>query len=406
MPNPGVEAVLAEERLQTIEKYLDLGHAPRGITPARGEFGALRMAVNEYGKPYGSADGFLRGAESAAGRSVDWSRWKRPVKPVLSAPDGYHVKGTSTYVDEAGRIKGQWIKTDVDKQRQYELQLEAIQSAIQSAQVRKRVKKPTIENEDLMVGIPIGDQHIGMYAWGEETLGADWNTEKGGQMLCDAFGHLVESAPAAGACLIAIMGDYFHYDSMASVTPAHRNQLDTDTRYKQMAETGIDAAIHCVDAALAKFGKVHVILEKGNHDPVGILWMQSLLSRLYKANPRVTIDESPAHFHYFRFGKTLIGTHHGDGKAAKATDLPEIMAHDCAEIWSDTRHRYWWTGHVHNRKQTDFRTCMVESMRVLPPGDSYSATNGYRARRELQAIYFHAEFGEVGRATATPEMLV
>jgi hypothetical protein len=166
VPNPGVEAVLAEERLQTIEKYLDLGYAPRGITPAKGEFGALRMAVNEYGKPYGSADGFLRGAESAAGRSVDWSRWKRPVKPVLSAPDGYHVKGTSTYVDEAGRIKGQWIKTDVDKQRQYELQLEAIQSAIQSAQVRKRVKKPTIENEDLMVGIPIGDQHIGMYAWG------------------------------------------------------------------------------------------------------------------------------------------------------------------------------------------------------------------------------------------------
>jgi len=405
MPNPGVKKDQAEERLVVIETFLKQGYFPAGMTPRNGEYGAVRMALRHYGLATGSAGTFVSGAERAAGREVDWSLWKEPVEPVLSAPDGYRIKGTSTYVDDEGRVKGQWIKTDTDKARQFDLMVEAVEASIGRVKPRKRVKVPKIDRSDLMVGIPIGDQHIGMYAWGEETLGEDWNTEKAADLLCSAFDYLLNETPAADTCLIGIMGDYFHYDSMASVTPQNRHQLDADTRYKQMAEAGIDAITHCIDRALAKHKNVHVVPQKGNHDPIGMLWLQSLIERLYKDNPRVTTDQSPAHFHYFQFGKCLVGITHGDARAAKFNDLPDIMAHDCEDIWSSTRHRYWWTGHIHTKKIEDKRTCQIESLRILAPGDAYSANNGYRARRDLQAIIFHREFGERWRFNVTPEML-
>tara|TARA_R110002167_G_scaffold258814_2_gene465342 strand:- start:2461 stop:3675 length:1215 start_codon:yes stop_codon:yes gene_type:complete len=403
VPNPGVDKHEAEKRLETIEEFLVQGYCPAGVTPPPGQFGALRMAVQKYGKSVGSSGAFLISAERTAGRAVDWSLWKQPIEAKFSAPGGQFIKGTSTLVQsEHGP---QWIKTDTKKAHQFEMMVQAVESAINNIEVRKRIQAPKVEEKDLLLGIPVGDQHIGMYAWGEETLGEEWTTKKSADLLCSAFEYLIDQAPSADTCLIAIMGDYFHYDSMASVTPQHRNQLDSDVRYKQMTEAGINALTHCIDLALGKFKTIRVILEKGNHDPIGILWLQSLISRLYKDNPRVTTDESPAHFHYYQFGATLIGTHHGDGKAAKFAELPDIMAHDCADIWSSTRHRYWWTGHVHNKKIEDKRTCQIESLRVLAPGDSYSSSQGYRARRDLQAIVFHREFGERWRYNVTPEML-
>lgn len=44
-------------------------------------------------------------------------------------PDGYAVKGTSTLVDKAGNIAMQWVKTDQDRVRQFEIMQEAIKRA-------------------------------------------------------------------------------------------------------------------------------------------------------------------------------------------------------------------------------------------------------------------------------------
>lgn len=58
--------------------------------------------------------------------------------------------------------------------------------------------------------------------------------------------------------------------------------------------------------------------------------------------------------------------HHGHGKAAKAGDLPGIMASDRASDWGETLHRTWYTGHIHNRQFFEAPGCSVESFRILP----------------------------------------
>lgn len=404
MANPGFTKDEANRRLDDIEEFLRQGYYPKGRTPPKGQTGAVRMAAEKHGFALGSSNSFLQGAERTAGRKVDWSLWKEPVEPVLSAPDGYRIKGTSTYVDDQGRIKGQWIKTDADSERQYQIFLETIEGFKADLPKAKPAKAPRKTNTDLMTVIPVGDAHIGMYSWAEET-GADYDTKIAERLLTGAADYLIGGAPDCEVGVIALMGDFLHYDSMEAVTPTHKHILDADTRFPEMVRTGVRVARYMIAAALAKFKTVRVIVEIGNHDLTGSIFLAEMLSQFYENEPRLTVDNSPAHFHYYQFGKCLIATHHGHGRVAKFNDLPEIMAHDCEAIWSETKHRVWYTGHIHNKQGVDARTCYVESLRVMPPGDAHATNSGYRSKREMKADIYHREFGRVATNNVTPEML-
>ena len=91
--------------------------------------------------------------------------------------------------------------------------------------------------------------------------------------------------------------------------------------------------------------------------------------------------------------------------------LPLIMAGDRPEDWGKTIYRYFWTGHVHHSKvqpavsSQDFTGCVVESFRVLPPNDAWAHQKGYRAYRDMKAVVFHEDYGEVARHTVNPRML-
>ena len=123
---------------------------------------------------------------------------------------------------------------------------------------------------------------------------------------------------------------------------------------------------------------------------------------VYENEPRVTIDGSPAKFHYWEWGRNLIGATHGD--RLKVENLPAIMATDQPEAWGRTSYRLWLTGHVHHDKVKDLVGAKVESVRVLAPNDAYAAKGGYRTPRDMKAIVLHREFGETGRLVAPAPM--
>ena len=194
-----------------------------------------------------------------------------------------------------------------------------------------------------------------------------------------------------------------HYDSFEAVTPAHRNLLDADGRFPKMVRAAIKTIRYMISKALAKHKKVHVIIEIGNHDTSSSIFLMECMHNIYEDEPRITIDRSPSHYHYFRFGKCLIGTHHGD--KAKFEKLPLIMAADRSTDWGETEFRYWLTGHIHHDSVKEFAGVKCESFRVLAAADAYAANAGYRAGRDMKAIVYHKHFGEVARHTVNPRML-
>lgn len=319
-----------------------------------------------------------------------------------TVPDGYHVKGVSTYYNKQGELTGQWVKSSIDHARQAEIFKEALEAMAEALPRAEPISAPDHTADHLMAVYPVGDHHLGMLSWGEET-GADYDLEIAERLLIAAVQHLIEVAPPCDRCAIPILGDFLHYDSFESVTPTNKHLLDSDTRFPKMVRTAIRVIRHIVGAALKHHKSVLVIFEPGNHDPATTAFLMECFAALYENEPRVTVDTSPRHFHYFRFGKNLVGTHHGHG--VKMENLPLIMATDRPDDWGATVHRFWLTGHVHHDNGKDFPGCSVESVRILAPTDAWAANKGYRSQRGMKAIVLHKDYGEVARHVVNPAML-
>ncbi len=314
-------------------------------------------------------------------------------------PEGFHVKGVSTLTDEEGNVKGQWVKSFQSAEAREEKLLDAIREVFADPQTPKfEDAPPTGElDEDLCCIYPMGDPHLGMFSWAQET-GDDFDLKIAEADLMAAVDSLVASAPAATHALFANLGDYFHSDNSENRTARSGHSLDVDSRWAKVQGVGLKLMKRLIERALEKHQFVHVINEIGNHDDHGAVMLSLALALFFEGNPRVTIDTSPAKYHWYRFGKNLVGITHGD--TVKIQDLPAIMAADRPQDWGETEHRFWLTGHVHHSRklaQTDLVGASVESFRTLAPKDAWHASKGYRSQQDMKCIVLHKEWGEIGR---------
>jgi len=315
---------------------------------------------------------------------------------VKTCPDGFLVKGVSTLYGKDGEKKIQWVKTAIDAERQKELMIEAIEAFCDDMPAINSVPTPIFIDEDLMTIYPLGDPHIGMMAWMEET-GENWDLKVAESKMCAVFHRLVKAAPPSAKAVIVNLGDFFHADNMEGTTSRSGHSLDMDGRYAKMIRVGVKIIRQMIDSALAHHAEVEVINAVGNHDDTGSLFLSVCLQNIYENEPRVTINANPTPFHYFNWGSSMFGVHHGH--TCKADRLPMVMATDQAELWGKTEFRTWLTGHIHHDTKKEYSGCDVESFRTLAAKDAYATWGGYRARQDSKAIVVHKSFGEIERHT-------
>ena len=312
-----------------------------------------------------------------------------------AVPDGFVVKGISSLYNAEGALVGQWVKSKSDDTKAIETIREFVEDLARNAKGKSpAILPPSHANKDLLCVYPMGDPHVGMYAWKEET-GADFDTDIAEKLLCSAIQRLVNAAPSAETAVILPLGDYFHADDSTSKTPNSGNALDTDTRWAKVMQAGLRAMIYCVKAALAKHQKVIVRIVKGNHDSHSSFALALAVDAYFSNNKRVSVDLNPAPMWYYRFGRVLLGSTHGD--TVKLADLPSIMAFDKAQEWGQTAHRYWYLGHVHHTAVREFPGVVVEQFRTLAARDAWHAGQGYRAGRDMCLIVHHRDHGEIER---------
>ena len=337
------------------------------------------------------------------GDGVITSSVATPKREPFKQLDNATLKRRSTLVDAEGNVIQSWhIESPEDKAR-LDAITQAIEERVKGISPLLPIPVPEIVGNRLLSIYPIGDHHLGMLAWKHE-VGESYDIEIGEGILAAATDHLVGLCRGYGSALVAFLGDFLHYDSMVAETPKNNNPLDADGRYPKM----IAAAQRLVERVIVRVAechdKVHVIFEAGNHDRASAVAMRLMMARVFRDNPRVTVDTSPSYFHYYKFGRNLIGVTHGD-TVKNVNQLPGIMAHDRYKDWGETEHRVWLTGHVHTQKWFDFPGCSVETFRILAPNDAWAHEHGYRAKQEMKAIVLHDEFGEQARYSFNPHMV-
>jgi len=308
--------------------------------------------------------------------------------------EGYHLKGTSTLIDADGEIKQTWVKTAKDQEDQKRAFLEFIDGLndrITPAEPREFVPIKT-PDEDLMPTIVIGDAHIGMRAHGRETRDRNFDSRIAQEEIIKAVAHLVDCAPRAKTGLLVNVGDFVHANT-ASNTTGKGTPLDVDTRYEKFMRVAADTLVTSVEIMLQKFERVTVCIARGNHDPDAAIAIQMILEYYWSNEPRVNVLRCKGYFHYIRFGKWMLGVHHGD--KVKAEKLANIMPREQPDAWSQTSHRMWLVGHYHHQQvlECDNGT-VIRKFGTLAPPDAWHSSMQYGAAHVMEMIVFKREGGK------------
>ena len=230
-----------------------------------------------------------------------WNKTKqegRSPDEVVRLPDPKTIVKLSTNYDAEGNVVSQWVAEKPEAIAQAAAWQEYAKALTEDLPRAEPVPPPKLTDADLMACYPVGDHHMGMLAWDKET-GADWDLEIAEQMLNGATTYLMDRSPHSAQALLVFLGDFMHYDSFEPVTPRSRNQLDADSRFPKMVRTSIRAMRTMIGKALAQHARVHVIVEIGNHDLSSSIFLMECLANTYESEPRLTIDTSPMHFHYY-----------------------------------------------------------------------------------------------------------
>lgn len=326
----------------------------------------------------------------------------------VQLPDPKTITKVSTLYDQEGRVAQQWVQekpSEIAREAAWRAVADELSQKLPRVKPVPRPKRNTAKG--MMAVYPVGDHHLGMLSWEDET-GANYDLEIGETLLNKATDYLLQATVPCEQALIVFLGDFMHYDSFVAQTPTSGHPLDADGRFPKMVRTAIRCMRYMIEQTLRRHGQVRVIVEIGNHDLSSSIFLMECLANVYENEPRISIDTSPRHYHHFRFGNVLIASHHGHG--TKVENLPLLMATDQPKEWGDTKHRYFYTGHIHHSSKMaqiskDHIGIEVESFRILAPADAWATQKGYRSVSDMKCIVMDSVHGEIARHTVRPAML-
>lgn len=348
-------------------------------------------------------------AATARHFGVDPSTVRRAIDPYRQDPalaEAAKAVGTNMVPSLA------WMKTKPDENGMaYSVLLKPVsedrdfmadlREAFEGMEAAAPIEPPEHVMEDLCTVYPLMDVHLGMLADSEETGSDDYNLKRALADMRLAFSKVLALTPQSAEAVLVVGGDFFHTNDQTNQTPAHRHQLDADTRYWKILDAGVAMLKEVIDTLAMRHQRLTVRVLRGNHDPESHMVLTFALAERYRLSSHIQIEKSPRDLFMKQWGRCAIFCHHGDRAPAERLAL---YVSDVCPFWSETKHRHCFVGHTHRDHAKDVGPLRWESLRAFTAPDAYAAGMGYSGRRALQAMTFHMLDGLVLRAFDPIEM--
>lgn len=257
-------------------------------------------------------------------------------------------------------------------------------------------KLERIENNDsYLLVIDPADIHIGKLASAFET-GETYNNQIAVQRVLSGVRGILEKVSSFKIDKILFIGgnDILHIDNPKRTTTSGTPQ-DTDGMWHSNFLIAKQLYVDTLEMLLS-VADVHFTFNPSNHDYMNGFFLAQVIEAYFKNCENITFDCSIAHRKGFRYHNNLIGTTHGDG--AKQDLLPLLMAQEFPIEWSQTKHRYIYTHHVHHKTSKDYIGITVESLRSPSGTDSWHSRNGYQHAPKAVEAFLHCKtHGQIAR---------
>lgn len=309
---------------------------------------------------------------------------------LVAAPGvpGYQMGKTTVQYDADGKIVTEWRRLYPEAEN-----IEAWVSSLEERVAGKapKIKAPARTDGDLMLEIAIGDHHLGMLSWPEETGEGPYDSKIAVDLLVGAVGSVIKGCEKPDKIVLAVLGDFFHADSRVAQTEKSKAPLDVDSRFCKRMDMGRDAMCECIELAAAAAKEVEVIIISGNHDYHSAKMLQRILAAYYRNDKRITVRTNPRLRQYLQWGKVMLGYAHGD--TVKTGKWALSFPVEAPDIWAATEFRYGRQGHFHTRSTEEFPGLVVETLPILAAPDAWTVDSGYHSRRAITAYMWSKRYG-------------
>jgi len=310
--------------------------------------------------------------------------------PMIVANDKQLGKVT-TQTDAQGNIKQVWYRQS-DKLSQLENAIESIFADLEIE--APKVKSPKHALKDVLSCYCIGDMHIAMHSWHEET-GTDFDVQIAVKDLLNAMSDLIARSAKSETAIILNLGDAIHFHDDTHSTKANKNPLDADGRVDKAFRITCALMNKFVEMALQKHKKVVVRNVLGNHDEELAMCLRYQMQAYWRNESRVSIEMSPSDTWFYEFGKVMLMATHGH--TMKPDKMIAYMSAKMPEMWGRTKLRRALHGHFHSKSIVEALGGKAEGFSNLAPNDAWHESNGYLSELECVCVMYHKCGKEIGR---------
>lgn len=318
-------------------------------------------------------------------------------------PHGMQISHSTITIKEDGSIGTEWVRTKPELQA-IEAFVDALAERVEGGSRVPRYRRTRKAKETgLLYEIGIYDPHIGMYAWGEETRGGDYDCKVAGDRVRAAVVDLADQAAGRDLDMIqfTLGGDILHIDNTDGVSRKSGHSFDVDTRFDHVIDHAIAACVDAIDIVATLAPVVNVVSVPGNHDPESGKWLQRVLTAYYQNDPRIQINQQKSDRKSLVWGNNLLTWAHGE--KVPMNKWPSIIAAEFAQEWGQTGFRHHKMGHIHHEKgkRVDFECfpgLLVEYVEALCRTDAWHSGMGLLgAERGASGFLYCKERGRRAR---------
>jgi hypothetical protein len=302
--------------------------------------------------------------------------------------------------DEDGKKKGNAFIKNPDYKELQEKDFETLSKALLSdlkAYIPKYDKIVYEDKKDAhLLVIDPADVHIGKLCSSFE-VGETYNNQIAVQRVLQGVKGILNKVKGFEIDQINLIigNDILHIDSPKRQTTSGTPQ-DTDGMWHTNFIIAKQLYVDVIEI-LMQIAPVHVTYNPSNHDYTHGFFLAQVIETHFNKCENVTFDTSIAHRKYYTYFDNLIGSTHGDG--AKTENLALLMAHESKD-WSNCKHKYVYTHHLHHKVSKDVMGVCVETLRSPSGTDSWHHRNGYQhAPKAIEGFLHHKENGQIARIT-------
>lgn len=252
--------------------------------------------------------------------------------------------------------------------------------------------RATCADADKLLVLPISDLHFGMWANMLEA-GNEYNCEIAERRYFNIIADVIERTKQYRfeKVIFTIGGDQSNSDNIAGTTTKGTPQNNC-VGYFTMMEKLYAMTVKAIDvlAGLDNVNSVEVVLVNGNHDMAAGVNLAHVCAAWFRDDARVYVDTSPLPRKYIKYGKTLFTFAHD----ADVKKLPQLVADEAREYWSDINTTEVFLQHLHHEVELKEEYHMrIQRLPMFSGNSIWTNNKGYGAKRQCKSFIFDKEHG-------------